>query len=140
MPAPSNGVALVRIEDSGRGIQAQAQEKLFDGFFSSKVSGNGIGLALCKNIIGRHRGDIWAQNLEPCGAVFSFSLPLATSLNKQQTRQPASPLHAIGFTRRACRSCRSLRSFACPHDWHRYTNTWQAGQFPRLPGKALIKR
>ncbi|MCW8278472.1 PAS domain S-box protein [Pseudomonas sp. PCH199] len=73
-----NGVALVRIEDRGRGIQAEAQEKLFDGFFSSKVSGNGIGLALCKNIIGRHRGDIWAQNLEPCGAVFSFSLPLAT--------------------------------------------------------------
>ena len=73
-----NGVALVRIEDSGRGIQAQAQEKLFDGFFSSKVSGNGIGLALCKNIIGRHRGDIWAQNQEPCGAVFTFSLPLAS--------------------------------------------------------------
>jgi C4-dicarboxylate-specific signal transduction histidine kinase len=72
-----NEVALVRIEDCGRGIQAQAQEKLFDGFFSSKVSGNGIGLALCKNIIGRHRGDIWAQNLEPCGAVFTFSLPLA---------------------------------------------------------------
>ncbi|MNI21384.1 Sensor protein FixL [compost metagenome] len=72
-----NEVALVRIEDCGRGIQTQAQEKLFDGFFSSKVSGNGIGLALCKNIIGRHRGDIWAQNLAPCGAVFSFSLPLA---------------------------------------------------------------
>lgn len=71
--------ALVRIEDRGRGIQAEAQEKLFDGFFSSKVSGNGIGLALCKNIIGRHRGDIWAQNLEPCGAVFTFSLPLAES-------------------------------------------------------------
>jgi C4-dicarboxylate-specific signal transduction histidine kinase len=71
-------VALVSIEDCGRGIQAEAQEKLFDGFFSSKVSGNGIGLALCKNIIGRHRGDIWAQNLEPCGAVFTFSLPLAT--------------------------------------------------------------
>jgi len=74
-----DGVAQVRIEDSGRGIQAEAQEKLFDGFFSSKVSGNGIGLALCKNIIGRHRRDIWAQNLEPCGAVFTFSLPLAAS-------------------------------------------------------------
>jgi PAS domain S-box-containing protein len=69
-------VALVSIEDCGRGIQAQAQKKLFDGFFSSKVSGNGIGLALCKNIIGRHRGDIWAQNLQPCGAVFTFTLPL----------------------------------------------------------------
>ncbi len=75
-----DGMALLRIEDRGRGIQAEAQEKLFDGFFSSKVSGNGIGLALCKNIIGRHRGDIWAQNLEPCGAVFSFTLPIAPDL------------------------------------------------------------
>lgn len=74
-----HGVAHLNVEDQGRGIQAQAQEKLFDGFFSSKVSGNGIGLALCKNIIGRHHGDIWAQNLEPCGAVFSFSLPLSAA-------------------------------------------------------------
>ncbi|MCY1286676.1 Sensor protein FixL [compost metagenome] len=65
------------VEDRGRGIDAGAREKLFDGFFSSKVSGNGIGLALCKNIIGRHRGDIWAQNVEPCGAMFCFSLPRA---------------------------------------------------------------
>ncbi|NWC96862.1 MULTISPECIES: sensor histidine kinase [unclassified Pseudomonas] len=71
-----DGVARLSVEDCGRGIQAVAQEKIFDGFFSSKVGGNGIGLALCKNIIGRHHGDIWAQNLEPCGAVFSFSLPL----------------------------------------------------------------
>ncbi|MGH8396583.1 MAG: ATP-binding protein, partial [Pseudomonas sp.] len=69
-------VARLSVEDCGRGIQAVAREKIFDGFFSSKVGGNGIGLALCKNIIGRHQGDIWAQNLEPCGAVFSFSLPL----------------------------------------------------------------
>lgn len=65
------------IEDRGRGIDAGQQEKLFDGFFSSKISGNGIGLALCKNIISRHRGDIWAQNLTPHGAMFCFSLPRA---------------------------------------------------------------
>lgn len=73
----SDGKALLCVEDRGRGIDAGAREKLFDGFFSSKVSGNGIGLALCKNIIGRHRGDIWAQNVEPSGAMFCFTLPLA---------------------------------------------------------------
>ncbi|MFV3308059.1 PAS domain S-box protein [Pseudomonas sp. NY15181] len=73
----SDGKARLCVEDRGRGIDAGAQEKLFDGFFSSKVSGNGIGLALCKNIIGRHRGDIWAQNVEPSGAMFCFTLPLA---------------------------------------------------------------
>ncbi|HSC85281.1 MAG TPA: ATP-binding protein [Pseudomonas sp.] len=66
------------VEDRGRGIDAGQQEKLFDGFFSSKVSGNGIGLALCKNIISRHHGDIWAQNVTPHGAMFCFSLPRAS--------------------------------------------------------------
>ncbi|MCY1521663.1 Sensor protein FixL [compost metagenome] len=73
----SRDSAILCVEDRGRGIDAGAREKLFDGFFSSKVSGNGIGLALCKNIIGRHRGDIWAQNVTPHGAMFCFSLPLA---------------------------------------------------------------
>ncbi|MNZ27602.1 Sensor protein FixL [compost metagenome] len=71
----SHDRAMLCVEDRGRGIDAGAREKLFDGFFSSKVSGNGIGLALCKNIIGRHRGDIWAENVEPTGAMFCFSLP-----------------------------------------------------------------
>ncbi|MNO91873.1 Sensor histidine kinase TmoS [compost metagenome] len=71
----SHDRAMLCVEDRGKGIDAGAREKLFDGFFSSKVSGNGIGLALCKNIIGRHRGDIWAENVEPTGAMFCFSLP-----------------------------------------------------------------
>ncbi|MBM7062792.1 PAS domain S-box protein [Pseudomonas sp. UL073] len=73
----SRDSAVLCVEDRGRGIDAGHQEKLFDGFFSSKVSGNGIGLALCKNIISRHRGDIWAQNVTPSGAMFCFSLPRA---------------------------------------------------------------
>ncbi|NBA94759.1 ATP-binding protein [Pseudomonas sp. R5(2019)] len=68
---------LLCVEDRGRGIQSGNEQKLFDGFFSSKVNGNGIGLALCKNIISRHRGDIWAENVNPCGARFCFSLPKA---------------------------------------------------------------
>ena len=67
--------ALLCVEDRGRGIDAGARERLFDGFFSSKVSGNGIGLALCRNIVSRHRGDIWAQNVEPHGAMFCIALP-----------------------------------------------------------------
>ncbi|WP_160287091.1 PAS domain-containing sensor histidine kinase [Pseudomonas knackmussii] len=69
--------AVLCVEDSGRGIDAGARERLFDGFFSSKVSGNGIGLALCRNIVSRHRGDIWAQNVDAGGAMFCFSLPCA---------------------------------------------------------------
>lgn len=70
-----DGKAMLCVEDHGRGIDAGQKEKLFDEFFSTKVSGNGIGLALCKSIIARHRGDIWAQNISPSGAKFCFTLP-----------------------------------------------------------------
>lgn len=69
--------AILRVIDYGHGIDADHRAKIFDGFYSSKVSGNGIGLALCKNIVTRHHGDIWAQPGETCGTVFCFSLPLA---------------------------------------------------------------
>jgi signal transduction histidine kinase len=68
---------MLTVEDQGSGIAAALHERLFDGFFTSKVSGNGIGLALCKNIVGRHRGDIWAEPVPQGGAAFCFALPLA---------------------------------------------------------------
>ncbi len=77
----AGNTALVRVTDHGGGLEAGHRERLFDGFFSSKVSGNGIGLALCKNIIARHRGDIWAQPAEPRGTSFCFALPLVKNDN-----------------------------------------------------------
>ncbi|SFV15075.1 PAS domain-containing sensor histidine kinase [Pseudoduganella namucuonensis] len=74
--ARQDGKAVLAVRDHGAGIDAALHERLFDGFFTSKVSGNGIGLALCKNIVARHRGDIWAQPAPEGGAVFCFSLPL----------------------------------------------------------------
>lgn len=71
-----DGRAVLSVEDAGSGIDAALHERLFDGFFSSKVSGNGIGLALCQNIVARHRGDIWAEAAPERGAVFCFALPL----------------------------------------------------------------
>lgn len=68
--------AVLTVRDGGPGIDAALHERLFDGFFTSKVGGNGIGLALCKNIIGRHRGDIWAEPAPGGGTLFRFALPL----------------------------------------------------------------
>jgi two-component system sensor kinase FixL len=76
--------AILRVRDYGSGIDAGHREKIFDGFFSSKVSGNGIGLALCKNIITRHRGDIWVQPAKENGTVFCFSLPLVGSVTNKR--------------------------------------------------------
>jgi PAS domain S-box-containing protein len=68
---------IVEVEDSGPGIVPEALDKLFEGFFTTKVSGMGIGLAICRSIIEAHGGSIGARNLaDSQGAVFTLELPL----------------------------------------------------------------
>ena len=66
----------VAVKDSGVGIPAETADCLFDAFFSTKPSGLGIGLSICRSIIGDHGGRLWATNNtgEP-GATFQFALP-----------------------------------------------------------------
>lgn len=71
--------AMLMVHDMGRGLPHADSQRIFDGFFSGKPGGNGIGLALCKSIVSRHRGDIWAQNRVPFGTSFVFSVPLCAA-------------------------------------------------------------
>ena len=64
------------VRDSGGGIQAGDIEKIFDGFFSRKADGMGMGLAICQSIIGDHGGTISAANEGTVGAVFLVKLPI----------------------------------------------------------------
>lgn len=76
----SGDKALLAVHDLGRGLQQGTDnQRIFGGFFSGKPGGNGIGLALCKSIVSRHRGDIWAQNRVPLGTSFVFNLPLLSA-------------------------------------------------------------
>jgi PAS domain S-box-containing protein len=67
---------VVAVKDSGVGIPAETADRLFDAFFSTKPSGLGIGLSICRSIIGDHGGRLLAANNtgEP-GATFRFALP-----------------------------------------------------------------
>jgi PAS domain S-box-containing protein len=67
---------VVAVKDSGVGIPAGTTDRLFDAFFSTKPSGLGIGLSICRSIIGDHGGRLLATNNtgEP-GATFQFALP-----------------------------------------------------------------
>jgi C4-dicarboxylate-specific signal transduction histidine kinase len=71
--------AIAQVIDNGRGVPADAHGRLFDGFSSSKAGGNGIGLSLCKNIVTRHGGEIWAKPAQHGGLECSFSLPLVAA-------------------------------------------------------------
>ncbi|ODM77073.1 AAA family ATPase [Bradyrhizobium elkanii] len=67
--------ALVAVRDSGLGIDAQYLDRVFDAFYTTKSSGTGMGLSICRSIIHAHGGKLWAEANEPRGAVFRFTLP-----------------------------------------------------------------
>jgi PAS domain S-box-containing protein len=67
--------ALVAVRDSGPGIDPKHLERLFEAFYTTKSSGTGMGLSICRSIIGAHGGRLWADANEPRGAVFQFTLP-----------------------------------------------------------------
>jgi C4-dicarboxylate-specific signal transduction histidine kinase len=66
---------LVAVRDSGPGIDPEQLERVFDSFYTSKPSGMGLGLAICRSIVDAHEGRLWADANEPRGAVFQFTLP-----------------------------------------------------------------
>ena len=69
-----NGV-LVTVRDSGPGIDPEHVERVFEAFYTTKSSGVGMGLSICRSIIDAHGGRLWAEANEPRGAVFQFTLP-----------------------------------------------------------------
>jgi len=66
---------LVAVRDTGCGIDPENLERVFDTFYTTKSSGMGIGLSICRSIIDAHGGRLWAGVNEPRGAVFQFTLP-----------------------------------------------------------------
>ncbi len=67
---------LIEVRDSGTGIPPEKLESIFDPFITSKPDGLGMGLSICRTIIERHGGKIWAANNPDRGATFSITLPI----------------------------------------------------------------
>jgi C4-dicarboxylate-specific signal transduction histidine kinase len=66
---------LVSVRDSGLGIDPERLERVFEAFYTTKSSGVGMGLSICRSIIDAHGGRLWASANESRGAVFQFTLP-----------------------------------------------------------------
>jgi two-component system sensor kinase FixL len=69
-------VIMVRIKDSGPGIDKKNMDSIFAPFFSTKKEGLGLGLSICKTIVEAHGGKIGAENNADKSAAFYFSLPM----------------------------------------------------------------
>jgi hypothetical protein len=63
------------VRDTGRGIDPENIERVFQAFYTTKSSGVGMGLSICRSIIEAHGGRLWADANEPRGAVFQFTVP-----------------------------------------------------------------
>jgi len=74
-PENSNQI-LILISDSGGGIPPDTIEAIFSPFHTTKSSGMGLGLSICKSIVEAHGGIIFAENNPDGGATFSLKLPL----------------------------------------------------------------
>jgi PAS domain S-box-containing protein len=65
---------VVAVKDVGVGIDPETANKLFDAFFTTKPSGLGMGLSICRSIIEAHDGHLWASRNSGPGTTFRFSL------------------------------------------------------------------
>jgi two-component system, LuxR family, sensor kinase FixL len=72
----ASDMARVSVCDSGTGFDPEAADRLFDAFYTTKTSGMGMGLAICRSIIQSHGGKLSARANAPRGAIFEFELPL----------------------------------------------------------------
>jgi PAS domain S-box-containing protein len=72
----SEGV-LITVQDSGKGLDPEYSDRIFDTFFTTKPGGIGMGLSISRSIVEAHGGRLWASSESSQGAIFEFTLPAA---------------------------------------------------------------
>ena len=80
-PDGADGVR-VSVQDSGPGFAPGTLEHVFDPFYTTKSTGLGMGLSICRSITNAHGGRLWAETNKPHGAIFRFTV---------RTRNDAEP-------------------------------------------------
>ena len=91
----SPGWVTVRVCDTGRGLPSELGSKIFEPFVSTKPTGIGLGLSICKRIVESHGGQIEAVNRPEGGAEFTIRLPgNCHSRNVRRGGACAAPAHS----------------------------------------------
>jgi signal transduction histidine kinase len=94
-PAPS--CAVLRVADEGLGIAEEIREKIFDLYFTTKIGGSGIGLAMTYRILQLHHGSIEVQSRQGRGTEFQLRIPLAAADRGRRNPQPATAENEKGL-------------------------------------------
>ena len=68
---------IITFKDTGKGVAQKDVDRIFAPFVTTKSSGMGMGLAICRSIVEAHSGRIWVTSGEPCGSQFHTFLPSA---------------------------------------------------------------
>jgi len=70
-----SGCVMVSVEDTGKGLEPSAVDRIFNPMFTTKTRGMGMGLAICRSIIEAHEGQLWVTAEPARGAIFHFTVP-----------------------------------------------------------------
>ncbi len=73
---PEEQIIVIRISDTGCGIQDENLDKIFDPFFTTKKGGTGLGLSICYGIVKSHDGDITIKSVSNHGTTVMIKLPI----------------------------------------------------------------
>lgn len=70
----SPSMLIISVSDTGIGVQAAQEQKIYDMFFTTKPKGTGMGLPISRSIVESHGGRLWVTKNMPQGAVFQFTI------------------------------------------------------------------
>jgi signal transduction histidine kinase len=90
----AGGVVEISVADSGPGLPQRVREKLFQPFITTKPTGMGVGLSICRGIIEAHGGRMWLSDASAAGADFHFTLPVLTDRVMAASETLSSGAHA----------------------------------------------
>jgi C4-dicarboxylate-specific signal transduction histidine kinase len=69
-------LVFLSVEDTGAGVNPQDEARIFEAFFTTKRTGMGLGLAICRTIVERYEGSLVLAKSDPHGSAFELALPI----------------------------------------------------------------